>query len=270
MKLKNIIGCVLGLSFCFLLFLSGLLYAATMSHEETVVRRAYSKLAYAVQLKALYDSARSNSNPVEVAEAVRKNELHFTLTDFKAGDLSEIAQVNYGDLVSKPNGDSALSVSIHTERVDEGGEIVSSQLANTPKWTKEQILQEDWKAPMGKILPIIEQQNDGVHLLRYCTYSVTVEFGGRYRTYKAMFLFGKDKKGDEAVVPADIVNINGSSLSFFAAHPVGEGVLLRTKMRALPAVQNWMSEHAINGCPAHSIDTCCDAASLRCGPGGVQ
>ncbi len=265
MKPKNIIACVLGVFLCFPVG-----FAATMSHEETVVRRAYSKLAYAVQLKTLLDTARTTTNPAEVAEAVRKNELHFTLTDFKAGPLSEIAQVNYDDLVTKPNGDSSLAVSVHTEQVNEGGQIVSSNLANTPKWTKEQIVHEDWKVPIGKALPIIEQQNDGIRLLRYATYTVTVEFDGRYRTYKAMFLFGKDKNGDEAMVPLDVVNINGSSLDFFAQHPVGEDVLLRTKMRTLPAVQTWMSGHAIKGCSLKSKDTCCDAASLMCGPGGAQ
>jgi hypothetical protein len=216
-----------------------------MSHEETIVRTAYSRLTYAIQLKTLLDSARSTpDDSARVATSVQSKELHITLSDFTIGNLADIAQVNYSDLVTKPNGDLALFIGTHTETVNEDGVSYRSELASTPRWIREQSLEEDWAQPMAKILPIVEKQNDNAQLTRYCAYVVNLEFGGRFRNYKSIFLFGSDAKGAEFILPGDnVININGGSLKFFAEHPVHPDVIVRSRIGNSRAVLDWIAVH---------------------------
>jgi hypothetical protein len=256
-----------------LITLSMLSYARTMSSDEITVRTTYAKLAYAVQLNTLYRSAtKTPDDSVGVADVVRNREVHFTLSGFTCGHLSTIANVLYRDLVTKSNGSDALFIGTNTVQFnDETGKADSSTFGDTPKWTKEEIDKSDWAVPMSKAVAVAEAQNNNAKFSRYCAYSVDLSFLGRYRAYKAMFLFGSDAKGQSFVLPADmVVNSHGGSLFFFAQHSIHPAVFQHTDMHNSTAVHDWMSQHSVGDCPADAKTPCCDAASMKCGLRGDQ
>jgi hypothetical protein len=89
---------------------------------------------------------------------------------------------------------------------------------------------------------------------------------GRSRTYHALFAFGKDDKGQEAIQPVDTV-IGNSILSAFVNRPLYPATLLNTSMREDPAVATWLKAHQVFDatCKPGKEDVCCDLNTLECG-----
>ena len=79
-----------------------------MSHEETVVRMVYSKLDYLTQLdvvsKAALDSYSGQSiDEAQVQKQLSDAKIEITLSDFKAGPISEILNKPWLDYLSIPS-----------------------------------------------------------------------------------------------------------------------------------------------------------------------
>ena len=115
-----------------------------MSHEESVVRTTYARLAFAVQVEEIYlltNEATNNKRTVDRAEfATRLKDaaLQFELSDFKVGELSQISQVKYSDLVTKPEGGEALSIHAGTWNLASDKPMETHSSIATVRWTKQQ------------------------------------------------------------------------------------------------------------------------------------
>jgi hypothetical protein len=68
--------------------------AAEMSHEETMVRTAYAKLSYAVDLETAMRAVRHNPKITyaQLAQEVAKESLTFRLSNFSVGDIASLPQ----------------------------------------------------------------------------------------------------------------------------------------------------------------------------------
>jgi hypothetical protein len=245
---------------------SSITFADGMSREEEAVRKAYAKVTYAVKLKVLLDSSRSTpADSMKVAGEVRSKELRVALSDFSAGNIADIADLSMSELINKPSGGYQLFIGQDTERlVEADGKEFVSVLASEPRWEQEPVaVSDDWRMPIGKALPMIEKQNRSVRLTRYCSYTVSADFAGRSRTYRATAFFGLDREGRETVVPGDLIMNNGGAFSFFLMNPLRPDVLVRSARTSM-AIRDWLAAHKSVICQTQSEQVCCDPISLEC------
>lgn len=272
---------------------------AQMTHEETRVRTAYAKLAYAVQQGAIGELAMEASNPRGVPipeeyagmtsdQRIAAAEVSFTLTDFVIGDARDIVHRKTVDLITpdwdlvdvlSTNGnqgwnynDNGLatgwkSVELHWKPTDP---TLPEQRAALEGFTLAEVHQIE--ANGGDIHSKDEPLPEGLWQ-RYASYSVTVSYQGKTRgPYKALFIFGTDSKGkagNEQVTVYDPVA--GSGVGYAMSQPLFPEAFVVTRLRTLSVVANWLEANQMSSGPSCSIsmdqgDICCDLVKMKCGP----
>jgi len=164
--------------------------AAEMSHEETTVRTAYARLAYAVNIDNVFRAATSgpdHSTPPG---------LRFTLSNLTVGRLSDIAEASFVSRfpVVDETGEEIIHTSVHTVNWSEGE-------GKANKSTSMEALQVNWGPPptpegpngtvhtssVKQMIPILEKEWAVPGLRTYCLFTVTAALAGRSRTYQAVF-----------------------------------------------------------------------------------
>jgi hypothetical protein len=229
----------------------------------------YAKLAYAVDLNTLDKLVTFNPNidPTEAENKIQTQGLRFILSDFKVGNLSDIANVKYADALGQyPDGQDIVHVSLSTlHHEDVGGASASTETA-TASWGP---------GPMGtppdytveRMMPIMQEESGLTSpLVHYCAYTVTVTLGGRSRTYKASFLFAANS---DAVSGDVVVGIGGGALLHFITHPIEPSVFLDTTLFKNRAVRRFLeSGQRTQSCVRGEV--CCDPIALSCGISAVE
>ena len=201
-------------------------FPATMSHEEAVVREAYAKLAYAADVASVQRVVDSYPDQINLGEAMQKiagNELEFSLSDFKIGNIADIKGY-YNDYVAEPDGGYVLSAGPSTNNTTVDNILVRTSLSANVQWTQgPSTVPNAWKIPAVSAL---SREIDGIRYQRYASYRVILKFQGRERDYRALAVFApakpgfgtlsfEDKGQPEDVLFVDLITGN-SALTFFA------------------------------------------------------
>ena len=156
---------------------------AVAQTQEKVIRDTYRKLE-------IYNAAAQVFQNEPSRRALRPEaNLVFELSDFRSGDLQEIAKRGYAELVTLPTGE-IVSLTHGSHSLDQGPEE-SMFLAS---WTR------------GQYAPVFDPQwtiTDVVNfeparyydIASYTSYQVTVKLEGKTRTYRALALFHEPRAG---------------------------------------------------------------------------
>jgi hypothetical protein len=232
-------------------------WAQSPTHAETVVRQTYAKLAYAVNLGSIHSALQDPhlTRPALEAQIVKEG-LQFQLSNFSSGRIIDIGQRKYNELVTKPDGSDTLSISTgNITYTEHDGADVLDATAKVLGWKPGHQSVENWDMPASTVFAQMKSQYS-----RYATYKVTVVYQGRSRTANAMFLFGAD------VLAIDPVTGN-SALSSVAKSTIYPATLLKTNLRAMPVVADWLRSHQSfdETCTPGKEDVCCDPSTLQCG-----
>jgi hypothetical protein len=268
---------------CMLLAPLAALAADSMTHEETVVRTAYAKLAYASEQWAMTQLV-SESIPDSVgvqpdnSGMTRDQRLYaaritFTLRDFVVGDVRNISNAKVSQFISPANGE-VLMTNPMIYQVAEGGKFFKAK-GVAPEWQTVPALPEEM--PDTRISDIYslqwhQQRPTASAWQRYASYSVTVTFQGKtHGPYKALFLFGHDADGNEMIEPEDATT-NADGLALAIQGNLFPAALANTRLRRDPAVAKWLQEKQLSdaSCSVGKGDVCCDLVRLQCGPGSVD
>jgi hypothetical protein len=245
-----------------------------MTQDEAMVRRTYAKLAYASKIGTIHDvlAKRREAEAAELDYQLVAKTLKFELSGFSGGSVNSIASRVFAELVTKPDGQDVLDISLGTlnfkEDLKDRLEVrETTETAAQLSWQAGQNLSEDWNVPFEQMLLSFEAQNKTKYL-RYASYGVTVTFAGRSRRYKAMFLFGN---GEFPILPLDNIT-NNSALggildNSFYDKTLYPAVLLESSVAQRPAVANWLKSHQVRdpSCRSGQRQVCCDPATLTCG-----
>jgi len=251
--------------------------ATDMTHEETVVRTAYAKFAYASEQEAIGHLAlEAGGAPVPAVFAgltsdqrLALAQVSFRLSDFAVGNLRDIIGRKAIDLVSPPVGEMLSAATPTYSYSDAGFSTIWYSLQ--PRWlpasaTSPEVL----SATLGELHEMEwHSQAPTAQWQRYASYSVTATFQGKSRgPYKALFIFGHDEKGNEMVMPEDATTDSSALATVLAAHLFPEA-FVRTTLRTYPVVANWLSAHQrfSTTCSRGQGDVCCDLVQLQCGLG---
>ena len=239
------------------------------TQEEKLVKTTYAKLKFAAQAHGVHDLVNAGKRPTlaEIERYLASNDLRFEISNFSSGSVKDISQRKFIELVTKPDGQDVVMIvstmNKYTEDSKANLEVSeTSDYSANVSWSHGQnLIGEDWNVPVGDALSSAQTQNRSTYS-RYASYSVSVTFRGRSRTYKAMFLFGV---GEEPVLVLDNVT-NNSGLSFFEKHSVYPAVLLRRASKE-PGVAAWLRSRQVRSstCDSGKQEVCCDFQALTCG-----
>jgi hypothetical protein len=244
-----------------------------MTHEEQVVRAAYARLAYAaktgVLLHAGLDANVGRNSILHDPAALQKemdSQLAFQFQSINVGNVADIGDTKWETLVTKPQLDLVSVVfDYHKVSMKAGTDApfaaMSYVFANWERWDGNEM---DWSAlTVGNHVNGILANNKPAVWSRYAANTVTVTLAGRHRTYQSIFLFGKDSDGNEVVYPIDHV-LGMEVLNEANDRSLYPQPLVKTDLRELPAIANWLSTA---GVPSASTvpDVVCNGVTGNCG-----
>jgi hypothetical protein len=248
-----------------------------MSHEEEVVRTTYAKLSYADEVRivmktmnALPDKFKADERAADKALASR---LEFQLSNFKTGPISEIEGRIMAEVSGMPpEGDTTgvLLVVPGTFNYKDNSAIGKGKtewtVYATVSWntTPQHVIGGDnW--PMAALLDLKEMNGP---YDRYATYTVTVTFQGKSRTYNTAVLFGKNADGP-SVHFLDLISGN-MTLDLLAKTDMSTAPFSKTDLRDVPFIRKWLNSNRQQGCSVKGHgDVCCNPETKKCGVGAA-
>jgi len=245
---------------------------AQMTHEETVVRTAYAKLSYAVDLETAMRAVRRNPKITyaQLTQEVAKESLTFRLSDFSCADIASVLDQKYSEAFHDiRDGGDVIDIASVTETFSE--EIPGPPHVKTE--TSMNVARPRWShGPLGPVpdgtvaeaLPIMNRESGlSVPLVRYCAYTVTVTFEGRSRTYQADFFFGPEGQPDSGDM---VVALGGGALPELLVKPVYPQVLIEpTAYGKNPTVRAFLEANQRSDATCRRGEACCDLSVLQCG-----
>lgn len=245
------------------LFISSLSFAQ-MTNQEKVVRAAYAKLSYAIEQRGVTQlameaiGAAHKAPPAPYGFSVR-------LDNFTMGNAKDILDRRVIDLIS-PATNRVLDIQLGRHSYIAGGKE-SQWFEPTAKWGAASPANQD--ADRLTIRDFLQLQWQGAQAAStwqtYASYSVTVSYQGETAgPYQALFLFGRDSRGEEVVEPED-GTINAVALAAAMHEHIFADAFVTTELRNIPVVANWVNEREQADC-SEDLDRCCELSSLRCGP----
>jgi hypothetical protein len=208
--------------------------------EQTIIKTAYAKLAYAVAINQAWTKITANADidSAKLISQVDAEGLHFNLKDFKCGNLADVANAKYLDVFENQNRQSYVETS---------GSMISSSEVDGPT-TRTNTAVAVWRnEPHGappdwtvkEMLPYLQQESGLTSpLSRYCTYTVTATLASRSETYRAYFLFTAEGEAS----PGDMGH--GGTLLNFLKQPVSPELFLKGHLSKNPAASKFLESAA--------------------------
>ncbi len=223
-------------------------------NEELVVRATYAKIELGARLDRLIPALQGLRYTPRVNDDIR---IH--IDDLKSGDIADILQRPYEDLVAKPSG-----------RVLSGGGLAYTEIEPQTKlhsialseWYTRCYLAEDWSVPVSRVFALTNVPA----YTRYASFHVRIWYHGETRQYRAMFLFrDAQSNSPDRILCAD--NILGSTVQNALGLPLAEDVPKLNKYAGLPAVREFQRLlQPETDCVAESrSNLCCSVTTGNCG-----
>lgn len=173
---------------------------AGVTIEEKIVRMAYRKMNVLDSVER-FVKAKRNEQPAGLELAQRS--LRFNLRDFRVGEIQEIQNAIYRDLVTPPTGE-IIQVST-ADSTQNGGE---TKVSLDSKWRTGQYSSGfDPQWTVGDVLQLEAVRFNDVG--RYASYEVTVSLEGKIRTYRALALFHNLYQPKETLNPEFLDSVVG-------------------------------------------------------------
>ncbi|HZD47953.1 MAG TPA: hypothetical protein VE178_04340 [Silvibacterium sp.] len=250
------------------------LQAQTMSHEEELVRNAYAKFTFLCALDTVANVAekqeigKSSPDPNYLNDRLDATVPVFTLTNFEAGPLADIASRPWKDFVT-PQGSAAGvlgSTSSNRYYSENGHQVTWTGVSAfwTPVQTNISAELAMMDRPVSQVIAIASPywsgKNNPVTYTSYVAYTVDVSMGGKTTgPHKAMYLFGTDSHGKPFVSEQDLISGTHISMSGLLATPTYPAGFLQSPLRDTPAAMTWIRKNEMpsSSCDATKRDVCC-------------
>jgi hypothetical protein len=243
---------------------------APMTPEEQMVRVNYAKLAYATRMGVLVNNVLSTTNVLNYPAQLQKQmdaQLRFAFQSVTVGNLADIANTRWDSLVTKPQQDLIAVAPAnwpYTLKLSKSTLTTRMNYAMA-SWNRYNDFDRDWSMPTKEAIAMLPKETlrPDIVYSRYAAYIVTATLEGKQRTYNAIFLFGKNPDGTEAVYPIDHV-LGMGVLNYIMANSMYPQPLLETHLREWPGVRDWAASASVPSA-SQVQDVSCDASSGKCG-----
>lgn len=275
MRLKQV---VVGITAIFFLLTASRGEQNTAREEETIVRTTYAKLSYADEVRiilgALQRTGRDKlwTTKANLVDRELESRLGFELGDFHFGKLSNVADRKLSEVDGSPTqiGGEVLDVTPSVYNYSAEG-VPRGYVAYVKfAWKPSPFSTLAWPGanlPIAKVLQ--DPELSGKTYTDYVSYTVTLTFQNKSRTYKTWMLYGKDEKGKPQVYFMDMV-ADPTAVLFAFEHSLYPAAFAESDLRTVPFVDKWLYDNA-RACNSKSekdndrVDVCCDPGTGRCG-----
>jgi hypothetical protein len=249
------------------------------SHKEaeTTVRTAYAKLSYADEVRIilgkLQDKGRDQlwKTRATLADPDLNARLAFGLADFRFGKIEEIAdrKISEFDGALTQVGGEVLDVTPSIYNYSTNGAMAKYVAYVKFSWKPSEYsflpAAEDWTIARA----LKDDAFEGKTYTDYATYTVTLTFNHKSRTYATWVLFGRDENKKLQIYFMDRV-VDPTALTFALEHSLYPAAFVETDLHTVPFVEKWLYDNA-RSCSAKSEkddgrqDICCDSEGRHCG-----
>jgi hypothetical protein len=246
-----------------------------MTHEEQVVRITYAKLSYADEVRIIMKTMNAAPDKFKAdertADKALSSRLEFQLSDFKTGPVSEIEGRTMADVAGMPaEGDTQGVLQVgpgtfnYTDHSAIGKGATEWTVSADVSWdTKPQHVAGGDLWPMATLLKLKEMNGP---YDRYATYTVTMTFQGKSRTYNTAALFGTNADGAN-VHFLDLISGN-MTLDLLAKTDMSTAPFSKTDLRDVPFIRKWLNSNRQQACNVKGHgDVCCNTETKKCGIG---
>jgi hypothetical protein len=248
---------------------------STAQEEETIVRTAYAKLSYADEVRIIMKTMKSGPEAFKADETAADkalgSRLDFQLSNFITGPVSEIKGRIASELAGfPPDGDTqgVLQVAPGVFNYKDNSEIGQGRTEWTVyadvSWNMQpqhRLFADDW--PMVAVLELPEI---GGPFDRYATYTVTVTFQSKSRTYNTAVLFGTHPDGTANVHFLDQIS-GAMTLDLMAKTDMSTAPFSKTDLSNVPFIRKWLDNNRQKCSVKGHGDVCCNPETRRCGIG---
>jgi len=178
-----------------------------LREEEIIVRTAYAKLSYSDEVRIVLDALQNTGRDklwttrANLVDRALDSRLNFELDHFQFGKISAIADRKMAEFDGSPTaiGGEVLDVTPSVYNYSANGSpskyVAYVKFAWKPSPYPALWPAENW--PISRALQA--EQFEGKKYTDYVTYTVTVSFQHKSRTYDAWMLFGRDDKSKPQV-----------------------------------------------------------------------
>src|ERR1043165_9326474 len=184
----NRLHCLTLFSLC-LFCLPAAMLARSFNSQEKLIRDTYRRLELYNAAAQIFQQEQSGHSPRPQAR------LSLELSDFRSGNMQEIASQRYAELVTLPTGE-VVSLTHGSHSLNSGAEEATFAAA--------------WEH--GQYAPVLDPQwtiNDVLNfeparyydIESYTSYQVVVSLEGKSRTYRALALFHRASRSDGSGAP---------------------------------------------------------------------
>lgn len=164
-------------------------HARSAAGQERLIRETYRKLEIYNAAAQVFRQEQSNQSFGSEAR------LSFELSDFRSGNVQEIAGRRYAELVTLPAGE-IVSIT-HGSHTENGGAEEATFAAAWERGQYASVFDPQWT-----ISDVLNFEPARYYdIAGYTSYQVTVRLAGKSRTYRALALFHSADRGSETGAP---------------------------------------------------------------------
>jgi hypothetical protein len=247
-----------------------------MTHAEQVVRTTYAKLSYADEVRTIINTMNAAPDRFQAdersADKALNSRLEFQLSNFKTGPISEIEGRIASELSGEPtegDTDGILKATPGTFNYQDNSATGKANSGPT-EWAL--YVDARWETkpyrrfpasgwPMAALMGLPEM--DGPYD-RYASYTVTITFQSKSRTYNTAAFFGKNADGSERVHFIDSVT-EMMTLDLLAKTDMSTAPFRKTHLRNVSFVRKWLNSNQQSCSVKGHGDVCCNPETRRCG-----
>jgi hypothetical protein len=175
--------------------------AQDSDNELSILSLAYGKLA-----KFIHAGNLRAATFGQKTRLTKEYEIRFEVWDIRTGPIEEIYNVPYGNMVTKPSGDSLQIITGQVRLNDEPEKVIYEA-----KWAIESYADspnEDWEKVTVK--EVLEKTGNALApTQKYTAYQVKVNFMEKERSYRAMIIYHSDFQPSKAPRVLFLDNITG-------------------------------------------------------------
>ena len=170
------------------------------SVEKRLIEMAYNKMSILDSSERIYKAKKNKQKP---DFDINNPKLKFKLSDFVIGDISEISNRLYRELVTPPTGEILQVATIETKEND-GESRISVKAEWRPGYYSSGV-DPQWTIADVFALEAVRFADVG----RYASYQVKITFEGKTRIYQALALFHNRGATDGNLNPEILDSVSG-------------------------------------------------------------
>lgn len=218
----------------------------------------YAQLCYLAQVKVAGEAAMASYtgktiDRTKVAQQFLDAEVQFVLGDFKVGDIQDIANEKWGDIITPPLPPmQILKINVGSQQFTDNDLPMTEWQTASAQWVPADpippaVSDTILNKTVAQIIALASKgwSTPDVVYSRYATFLMTSTFQLKTITFKAVFFFGKNSKGEEVASPQNLLTTFSGPMGTTTKSSYPSG-LMHSHLRDTTVLADWLVTQAVS------------------------